>query len=165
MPDDTYDFILGLRAIRDYNPDPLSNEDLGAILEAGRWTGSSKNRQSWSFIAVTDPERIQGLAAHGDFTDPVRNSVATIVLVQEQGGNMIDIGRAAQNKMLAAAALGVASCPITLHRDTDAAKYLGIPDGAIARYAISLGYPAEDSKPANFGGRKKAAQVIKLDRY
>ncbi|HEX6220689.1 MAG TPA: nitroreductase family protein, partial [Acidimicrobiia bacterium] len=162
---DTYEFILGLRAIRDYRPDPLSNKDLGAILEAGRWTGSSKNSQDWSFIAVTDPERIQSLAEHGDFTQPVRDSAATIVLVQEPGGNMFDIGRAAQNMMLAARALGVASCPITLHRYREAAEFLGVPDGAVARYAIALGYPAEDAAPRNFGGRKKTADVVKLDSY
>lgn len=162
---DEYTFIMGLRAIRDYKPEPLSNEDLGDILEAGRWTGSSKNRQSWTFIAVTDSDRIQGLAEHGDFTDPVRNSAATIVLVQEEDGYEFDIGRAAQNMMLAAKAIGVASCPITLHRDRDAAEFLGVPDSATSRYAIALGYPAETAKPANFGGRKKAAEVVKLDSY
>lgn len=162
---DNYDFVIGLRAIRDYRPEPLSNDDLGAILEAGRWTGSSKNRQSWSFIAVTDPERIQGLAEHGDFTQPVRHSAATIVLVQEADGNMFDIGRAAQNMMLAASAIGVASCPITLHRERDAAAYLGVPEGSVARYAISLGYPTDDARPRKMGGRKRAAEVVKLDRY
>ena len=162
---DNYDFVIGLRAIRDYRPGPLSNDDLGAILEAGRWTGSSKNRQSWSFIAVTDPERIQGLAEHGDFTQPVRDSAATIVLVQEADGNMFDIGRAAQNMMLAASAIGVASCPITLHRERDAAAYLAVPEGSVARYAISLGYPTDDARPRKMGGRKRAAEVVKLDRY
>lgn len=162
---DTYDFIIKLRAIRDYEPEPLSNEDLGAILEAGRWTGSSKNRQSWSFIAVTDSKRIQGLADHGDFTQPVRDSAATIVLVQEPDGNMFDIGRAAQNMMLAAKAIGVASCPITLHRAEEAAAFLGVPDAAVARYAIALGYASPDARPRNFGGRKPAAQVVKLDSY
>jgi nitroreductase len=162
---DIYDFILSLRAIRSYRDEPLSNEDLGAILEAGRWTGSSKNRQDWSFVAVTNPDRIQGLAEHGDFTQPVRDSVATIVLVRESGGNMFDIGRAAQNMMLAAKALGVASCPITFHRDKDAAVFLGIPDGRVARYGIALGYPSEDARPADFGGRKRAADVVKIDTY
>lgn len=162
---DTYDFIIGLRAMRDYRGEPLSNDDLGAILEAGRWTGSSKNRQSWSFLAVTDPERLQGLAEHGDFTQPVRNSAATVVLVQEAGGNMFDIGRAAQNMMLAAKAIGVASCPITLHREDDAAAFLGVPEGAVARYAVALGYPSPDAKPRRMGGRKRAAEVVKLDRY
>lgn len=162
---DNYDFVIGLRAIRDYKSTPLSNDDLGAILEAGRWTGSSKNRQDWSFVALTDPERIRGLAEHGDFTQPVRDSAATIVLVQEPNGNMFDIGRAAQNMMLAARAIGVASCPITLHRSEDAAEFLGVPDGAIARYALALGYPGEGAAPRNFGGRKKADQVVKLDSY
>lgn len=162
---DTYELIKNLRAIRDYTLEPLSNEDLGAILEAGRWTGSSKNRQSWSFIAVTDPDRIQKLAEHGDYTQPVRDSVATIVLVKEPDGNMFDIGRAAQNMMLAAKAIGVASCPITLQRAEEAAAFLGVPDGAIARYAVALGYPTEDAKPRKFGGRKPAAQVVKLDNY
>lgn len=161
----TYDFIIKLRAIRDYRAGALSNEDLEAILDAGRWTGSSKNRQSWSFIAVTDPDRIQGLAGHGDFTQPVRDSAATIVLVQERGGNMFDIGRAAQNMMLAAKAIGVASCPITLHRERDAAAFLGVPDGAVARYAIALGYPADHAEPRRYGGRKTASQVVKLDSY
>ena len=114
---DIHYFILKLRAIRDFKPEPLEPEDLAAILEAARWTGSSKNRQDWSFLVITDPDRLQDLASHGDFTQPVRDSVATIVIVQEPGGNMFDVGRAAQNIMLAAKAVGVASCPITLHRE------------------------------------------------
>ena len=160
---DTYDFIIRLRAIRDYTDQPLSEEELEAILEAGRWTGSSKNRQDWSFIAVTDHERLKGLAEHGDFTQPVRDSAATIVLVQEPGGNMFDIGRAAQNMMLAAKAVGIVSCPITLHRADDAAAYLGVSDGAVARYAIALGHPSPDARPRNYGGRKPTVQVVRLD--
>ncbi len=152
---DTYDFIMGLRAIRDYKPEPLSNEDLGAILEAARWTGSS-----WTFVSVTEK-----LAEHGDFTQPVRDSVATIVLVQEPDGNEFDIGRAAQNIMLAAKAIGVASCPVTFHRHGDVAALLGVPDGATARYGVALGYPSEDAEPRKFGGRKPAARVVKIDSY
>jgi nitroreductase len=162
MPE-TYDLILSLRAIRDYRPDPLKDEDLHAILEAGRWTGSSKNIQAWSFVVVTKPERLQGLAEHGDFTQPIRDSAATIVLVKEPGGNDFDIGRAAQNMMLAAWAIGVASCPITLHRHKQAAAYLGLSDDQVARYAVSLGYPAENAAPRRFGGRKPFDQVIKFD--
>ena len=162
---DHYDFIMGLRALRDYETEALDNEHLGAILEAGRWTGSSKNRQSWTFVAVTDPDRIQALAEFGDFTQPVRDSAATIVLVQEEEGYEFDIGRAAQNMMLAAKAIGVASCPITLHRSEGAGRFLGVPDGATARYAIALGYPTAEAKPRKFGGRRKAAQVVKLNSY
>jgi nitroreductase len=161
---DIFRSILGLRAIRDYQDKPLTDRDLDAILEAARWTGSSKNRQDWSFIVVTG-DRLQGLAEHGDFTDPVRASAATIVLVKEEGGNLFDIGRAAQNIMLAAKAVGVASCPITLHRHAEARHFLEAPDGVETRYAVALGYPAASAAPRRFGGRKPAGAVVHHDRY
>jgi nitroreductase len=161
---DSYDLIVKLRAIREFKPDPLSDDDLGAILEAARWTGSSKNRQDWSFIVVTG-DRLQGLAEHGDYTDPIRASAATIVLVKEGGGNLFDIGRAAQNIMLAAKAIGVASCPITLHRPADARLYLGAPDGVETRYAVALGYPSAGTAPSRFGGRKPAEAVVRYEHY
>jgi nitroreductase len=162
---DTYDFIVNLRAIRDYRPEPLSDLDLEAILEAGRWTGSSKNRQDWTFVAISDKERLQQLAEHGDFTQPVRDSATTIVLVQEPDGYEFDIGRAAQNIMLAAKSVGVASCPITLHRDADARGFLGAPEDTVTRYAVALGYPSENAKPRKFGGRKPTEEVIRSEQY
>ncbi len=161
---DTYKSIVKLRAIRDFKPEPLSKLDLKAILEAARWTGSSKNRQDWSFIVVTG-DRLQGLAEHGDFTDPIRASAATIVLVKEEGGNMFDIGRVAQNIMLAAKAIGVASCPITLHRSADARAFLDAPEQVVTGYAVALGYPGDSAAPRRFGGRKPAEAVIRYDGY
>ncbi|HLF43996.1 MAG TPA: nitroreductase family protein [Acidimicrobiia bacterium] len=162
---DVYDFLLKLRAIRDFKPDPLAAEDLAAILEAGRWTGSSKNRQDWSFMVIADHDHLQELADHGDFTQPVRDSAATIVLVQEPGGNMFDVGRAAQSIMLAAKAIGVASCPITLHRDAQARRFLGAPRDRVTRYAVALGYPAEGAEPRQYGGRKPVDALVHLEQY
>lgn len=162
---DTYQSILGLRAIRQYKDQPLSSEDLNRILEAGRWTGSSKNRQDWSFVVIDDEEGLQALAEHGDFTQPIRDSAVTIVLVQEPGGNMFDIGRAAQNIMLAAETIGVASCPITLHRSDDAREHIGGPEGSVVSYAVALGYPAEGAEPRHYGGRKRVSEVVKRGSY
>lgn len=165
MTRDAYDLIKGLRAIRSYRPEALAEDDLGAILEAARWTGSSKNRQNWSFIVVTEPGQIEALAACGDFTDPVRAAPATIVIVQEPEGHEFDVGRVAQNIMLAAKAVGVASCPITLHRDADARTLLDVPDDRRCRYAVALGYPAATAAPARWGGRKPAETLVHQDRY
>ena len=52
---EAYQAIRGLRAIRQFDQRPISDPDLHALLEAGRWTGSSKNRQNWSVVVVTDP--------------------------------------------------------------------------------------------------------------
>ena len=165
MASETYDFIVGLRAIRSYEDRPISDDDLEALLEAARWTGSSKNRQAWSFIVVTDPDTRDALANCGDFTDPVRNAPATLVIVQEPDGYEFDSGRVAQNVMLAAKAIGVASCPITFHRDDDARQVLEVPADRRVRYGIALGYPASDAAPARFGGRKPPAALFHRDRY
>lgn len=157
----TYDFILKLRAIRQYTDDPVSREDLERIVEAARWTGSSKNTQNWSFLLFTDREKLDGLAEGGNFTDPIRNATAAIVLVKEQGGNDFDIGRAAQNIMLAAKAIGVASCPITLHNQDIVKSFLDLQAGQVARYAVALGYPAADAAPARFGGRKESERLVR----
>lgn len=158
---DTYEFILGLRAIRQYDDQPVSRSDLEKILEAARWTGSSKNTQKWSFLVYTDRERLDELARTGSFTDPIRNAPAAIVLVMEPGGYEFDIGRAAQNMMLAARAIGVVSCPITLHDQAAVNAIVPLEDGQSARYAIALGYPSEESTPANFGGRKDADRLVR----
>lgn len=165
MSTDCYRGIVSLRAIRSFREDTLDEGDLTAILEAAQWTGSSKNRQNWSFVAVRDPEQQRLLAECGDFTDPIRNAPVTLALVQEPEGYEFDTGRLAQNVMLAAAAIGVASCPITLHREAGAATVLGLPEGARCRYAVALGYAAADSAPARFGGRKALSEIAFEDRY
>jgi nitroreductase len=165
MSNDRYHFVLALRAIRQYRDEPLAPEHLTAILEAARWTGSAKNRQDWSFIVIQDREQLEKVAECGDHTDPLRNSAAAIVIVAEPGGYEFDSGRLAQNIMLAASALGVASCPITLHRDDDAARVLGVAGGRKCRYAVALGYPAPQAGPAHFGGRKPLDELVHWERY
>ena len=162
--DDTYDRILRLRAIRSFLLDPPTADELAKLLEAARWTGSSKNLQKWSFVVV-DGDQKERLAACGNFTDPLRNAPVAIALVEEQGGYEFDTGRAAQNVMLAADAIGIATCPITLHRDGDAATVLGLPEGARCRYAIALGYPSDGAAPARFGGRKPMNEVAYRNRH
>lgn len=165
MMSEQYQFVKGLRAIRDYEARPLQEDDLVAILEAARWTGSAKNRQDWSFIVVREDAQLARLAECGDYTVPLRNSAATIVLVVEPGGYEFDAGRLAQNIMLAADAIGVASCPITLHRESMAQELLGVGEGRSCRYAVALGYPAPGSGPRRFGGRKPLEDLVHYEQY
>lgn len=162
---DAYKNVLGLRAMREFEDRPLSEADLQAILEAGRWTGSSKNRQDWALVVVNDPEQKERLAACGDFTDPVRRAPVALALVQEPNGYEFDIGRLAQNLMLAAKAIGVATCPVTFHRSDDAALVLGLPAGALARYGIAAGYPAPAEGPSRNGGRRDLDSFVRWNSY
>jgi nitroreductase len=162
---EAYQNVLKLRVARKFENRPLSDPHLHAILEAGRWTGSSKNRQAWSVVVINDPDLRNRIAECGDFTNPIRGAPVTIALVQEPEGYEFDVGRLAQNLMLAANALGVGSCPITLHRSDDAAIVLGLPEGARCRYAVALGYPAGNPEPARFGGRKPFDEFVHWDGY
>ena len=67
--------------------------------------------------------------------------------------------------MLAAKAIGIATCPITLHDDEGAREFLGAPAKSTTKYAVAMGYPTEDAEPRRYGGRKDAKQVVKLDHY
>ena len=167
-----YERVLGLRVVRAFTEDPIAPEHIAAILEAARWTGSSKNRQGWEFVVV-DGDRLAALADAGDFTDPVRNSATTIALVRTPEGNSFDIGRVAQNVMLAAAALGIGSCPITLHHKGTAAEVLELPEGFSCQYAIALGHPFEEGerrlrearRAGGMRGRKPIDALTHHQRY
>jgi nitroreductase len=49
--------IRTTRAIRRLRPDPVPRELIRKVCEAGTFAPSGGNRQPWSFIAVTEPDR------------------------------------------------------------------------------------------------------------
>ena len=167
---DPYSAVLGLRVVRKYLPKPVADADTSAILEAGRWTGSAKNRQDWAFLVIDDADQQARLADCGKFSQPVRDAELLIVPVRLPDGYEFDIGRVSQNMMLAAAARGVGSCPVTLHDDACAAGVLNLPDGHQARYALCFGYPDVGAEQENratraMGGRKSLDELVIRNRY
>jgi nitroreductase len=152
--DDAYRRILRLRAVRVFLPDPLEPSDAEAILEAGRWTGSSKNTQRWGFVAVAGRDALDRLATAGHFTGPLKGAALAVALVRLPEGSDFDIGRAAQNMMLAAAARGIASCPVTLHDEDRAREVLGVPADHGCRWAIAFGKPDADALPEQFAATR-----------
>lgn len=168
--EETYRRILGLRAVRSFHSGPIPDEVLAQILEAGRWTGSAKNIQNWAMVVVRDPEVLSDVMAAGSFTRPLAGAAVTIVLVRLPGAYGFDIGRLAQNIMLGAAAVGVASVPITLHDEDAARRALGVPADHGCRYAIGLGYPDEEAhsqarRSSTFGGRKPLSEIVHQDHF
>ena len=51
-----FEAIKQRRSIRKYTEDPVDDEAVTAILEAGRWAPSWSNTQCWYFIVVRDPD-------------------------------------------------------------------------------------------------------------
>ncbi len=53
---DILEVITTRKSIRRYKPDPVPDELLLKVLEAGRWAATGENDQPWIFIVVKDPE-------------------------------------------------------------------------------------------------------------
>src|SRR5579864_2448116 len=103
-------FLRGMRAVRRFSSDPIPDDVLQDILQAARWSGSSKNTQPWHLIVVRKRATLETLAKCGPFAGHLAGAAAAIALVMEDGRRQFDEGRLAQNLMLAAWAHGVGSC-------------------------------------------------------
>jgi nitroreductase len=51
-----FDAINNRRSIRRYTADPVDEETVNKVLEAGRWAPSWANTQCWRFMVVRDPD-------------------------------------------------------------------------------------------------------------
>lgn len=60
--DELLDLLKRRRSIRKFKPDPVPDEYIGKILEAGRWAMSGANGQPWQFIVIKDPETKKKIA-------------------------------------------------------------------------------------------------------
>jgi nitroreductase len=139
---DAYQAIITKRDTRQYLPDPVADEVLDKVLRAARMAGSAKNAQVTRIVVVTDPDRRAALAACGDFTAWIHTAPVILVLVAPvEGGRLFDLGRMAQNLMVAAHAVGLATCPVTFHHQDRLRPVLGLPDDVEGPMAITLGHP------------------------
>jgi len=169
-----YDVIVSKRELRSYTDRPLSEDTLRKILNAARMSGSSRNRQPWHFVVLRDPARLRQLASYGRFTPHLPGAAAVVCVVVDGPGALFDAGRCAQNLMLGAWALDVASCPATLHREKDARAFLDVPDGHVIATAIALGYARPGGRGAvertvlrvlTARGRRPLASMISWEQY
>lgn len=53
--------IYQRRSVRKFTDEPVSDEDLKYIIEAGRWAPSGENSQGWRFLIIKDREIIEKL--------------------------------------------------------------------------------------------------------
>lgn len=138
---DTYRCILAKRDIRSFTDKSIAEEVLHKILNGGRMSGSSRNRQPWRFVVVRDRERLTSLARFGRFAQHVATAGAAVAIVIDDAGYAFDAGRCAQNMMLSGWNFGVASCPATPHQQDEAKRFLEIPLGKTLPIILSFGYP------------------------
>ena len=139
---DTFLAIASKREVRRYADRPLPDQSQRRILDAGRVSGSSANRQRSRFVAITDRDRLERLAETVYTPANVRGAqLAVAIAVHGKGPASFDAGRAAQNMMLAAWNEGVGSCPNGMPDRAATAQVLGLREGEEPAIVLTFGYP------------------------
>jgi nitroreductase len=164
---DAYTAIVTKRDTRSYRPDPVDEALLQRVLQAGRMAGSAKNAQLTRIVLATDASVRERLASCGDFTSWIGSAPAVAVfVVPVEGGRLFDIGRMAQNAMVAAHSLGLASCPVTFQHQDRVRDVLGVPATHEGPMGVTLGYPAETSEPNPLQSRRVPLdELVHRDRW
>jgi len=164
---DTWAAIDSLRVVRRFADRPIESEHLRRILDAARRTGSSKNEQDWAFIVVRDRARLGKLAGVGTYAGHLAGAGVAIALVKPSADDAWDLGRAAQDMILAAWELGIGSVPATVYLPDLASQLLRLPDDWHCPYLLSFGYPADPdvlTRPKR-AGRKSLTEIAHLEQW
>jgi nitroreductase len=160
---DTYLAVASKRDERRYADRPIPDHVLERILDAGRLSGNSQNRQAWRFLVVEDRERRERLA-EAVYAPWNIHRAATVIGIT---GRPYDAGRCSQNMMLAAWNEGVVSCPTSIRDAAGAAEALSLEEGELAML-IALGYPERPRDPESRtaeewsarAGRRPLAELV-----
>ncbi len=165
---ETWDAIRARRNVRTYTDQPISDEDLDRILEAGWRAPSASNRQRWEFVLITDKAQLEALGGVWQGARHIPGAQAAIVLLLPEPSeerfitlDRYDLGQATYAMLLAATDLGIGSAHSSIGDQDKAREILGFPDGYIAAYMIGLGYPADRPlRPIVKPDRRPFAEVV-----
>jgi nitroreductase len=148
---DVYLAIASKRDQRDYADTPIPEDIVRRILDAGRLSGNSQNKQRWEFVIVEQAK--ESLADTVWAPQNVRG--AKLVVAICGGAQGVDVGRCAQDMMLCAWGEGVTSCPNGV-RDRDAAAEIC---GAEVKLVLTFGYPARPRDPESRPAEEWSARI------
>jgi nitroreductase len=181
--------LLSHRSIRAYLSKSLPSGTLETLIAAAQSASTSSNLQTWSVVAVEDPERkerlsqLAGNQAHirqaplflvwlADLARPIR--IAEQRGLPHEGLNYlemflmaaIDASLAAQNAVVAAESLGLGTVYIggIRNRPADVAAELGLPKQVFAVFGLCVGYP-DPTKPAAIKPRLPQDAVLHRETY
>ena len=168
-PDVILNFLTGLRAVKEYTPDPIPEATIESVLEVGRWTGTGSNKQPIEVVVIRDAAL---KARCGDWgAKPAATAAVVLLLVVQNDGPALDEGRMAERLCLGAAANGLGSTVATLKNEgpDEIKQQLGIPAEHRARTVIAIGQIDVEARKNRVrtvaGGRKPLSEYAHWDRW
>ena len=148
--------LLQRRSIRKYTDQPIPEEIVNSLLEAGMHAPTARNLQPWHFVVVDERSILDKLAVAHPYAKMLKQASLAILVcgdrnIQEMDGYIIqDCSAATQNIMLAAHAHGLGSVWLGMYpreeRMREVGKLLSIPDHILPVALISIGYPDEHAE-------------------
>lgn len=147
------------RSIRCFQPRAVETEKVDQLIEALLRAPSSRGRNPWEFIVVTEPEQLRALGGakqHGaEFLAGAPLAIVVAADPERCDVWIEDCAIAAILVQLTAAALGLGSCwaQIRLRQRADGRSaeaavrdVVGLPDRLQVACIIGIGYPAESKR-------------------
>ena len=160
--------IQSRRTVRRFKSDPVDNQKLRMILEAGRWAPSFSNLQPWKFIVIKDQELKKDLdkAARESVLHLGINEAPVVILVcvdrRIDPLHAIESGAAAtQNITLVAHSLGLGAGWIGVlgtEAETIIRKIFKLSETTRIVSLVPVGNPDESPK----GDRKPLSEFIQF---
>ena len=151
---DLFDLLLTRRSIRQYTGQPVSQEDLRAVLAAGLLSPSSRSRRPWELVVVQDPAMLEQLShCRQGSAKMLAGAAAAILVFADQTKSDVwteDCAIVMSNMHLMAHHLGLGSCWIQgrLRQAADGrsthefvANLLKVPAPYQLEAILSLGMP------------------------
>jgi nitroreductase len=164
--------LRGRRSIRRYRTDPVPDEMIEQLLEAGRWAPSANNLQPWNFVVVQDPVVRGEISQFTVYSSEPRvhlaESPVLIVLCGVERDRIYheflngDVAMAALQMMLQAKALGLGTCWVGGLNRAAIAGLLRIPESFEVVCLLTVGYPAE--VPAT-SSRRPLDEIVYYELY
>ena len=144
------------RSIRSFSGQPVEEEKLLRVLEAGRLAPSARNMQDWKFVVVKDPglrRRLAEAARNQEFVGQapvviVACGTSDYVMTCGQLTYPIDVAIAVDHMTLAAVEEDLGTCWIGAFYEDKVKEILGVPENVRVVALLPLGYPAETAKNA-----------------
>jgi nitroreductase len=164
MPNEVFDAVRTVLAVREYQDRPVPDDVLHRIVEAGRLTASARNAQPWHFVVVREREglrKLGSLVRTGPYTAGA--AAAIVVACEKNQYAMSDASRAIQSMILVAWAEGVGSNWTGFGAIEAVRKELGIPDDLDVLAVMPLGYPKR--KVVGRKNRKPLSEVASRERF
>ena len=162
---EVFEAVRTVLAVRRYQDRAIPAEVVRQIVDAGRLTGSSMNKQPWHFVVVEDRatlSQLGALARSGPYIAQAR--LAVVVLVEQTEYAVSDASRAIQSMLLTAWAAGIGSNWVGFGHLDALRALLGIPAELDVLAILPFGYSAEELGQGK-KKRKPADAVVSGERY